>query len=189
MQNDSVAKKTFALSSAIFCSVSVNPVYSQGSLALEEVIVTAQKREQSLQDVPVSVSAVSGEQIDDLGLANLQDMAQYVPNLTINQTPGATQVFIRGLGSGDNQGFESSVGMFIDGVYAGRAAQFEAPFVDVGAVEVLRGPQGTLFGKNTIAGAITINTARPTDELELILRSSYEFEYEDYSLEGVVSGR
>ena len=160
----------------------------QGSLMLEEVIVTAQKRQERLQDVPVSVSAVSGQQIIDQGLGDLKEMSVYVPNLTINQTPGATLIYIRGLGSGENQGFEQSVGLFVDGVYAGRSPQFRAPFLDVGSVEVLRGPQGTLFGKNTIAGAITINTERPSDEFEAILRTRYDIEYGDYTLEGIVSG-
>jgi len=161
---------------------------SESALVLEETVVTAQKREESLQDVPVSVSAVSGERIVEQGIINLQEMSTYVPNLTINQTPGASQIFIRGLGSADNQGFEQSVGMFVDGIYAGRARQFEAPFLDVATVEVLRGPQGTLFGKNTIAGAITIATERPTQELEAILRTSYETKYDGYIVDGVVSG-
>ncbi len=157
-------------------------------LVLEEIIVTAQKREESLQDVPVSVSAVSGQQIIEQGLGNLEEMSIYVPNLTINETPGASQIFIRGLGSGDNAAFEQSVGLFIDGIYAGRARQFRAPFLDVASVEVLRGPQGTLFGKNTIAGAITVTTERPTDELEAILRTAYEVEYDDFSVDGILSG-
>ncbi|MEM8661046.1 MAG: TonB-dependent receptor [Pseudomonadota bacterium] len=157
-------------------------------LALEEVFVTAQKRQQSLQDVPVSVSAVTGEQIIERGIVNLEEMSTYVPNLTINQSPGATKTYIRGLGSGENLGFEQSVGLFIDGMYAGRARQYRAPFLDVASVEVLRGPQGTLFGKNTIAGAIIIDTERPTREFDAILRTSYDIEYGDYAVDGIVSG-
>ncbi|BFM14680.1 TonB-dependent receptor [Maricurvus nonylphenolicus] len=158
------------------------------SLLLEEVIVTAQKRQQSLQDVPVSVSAVSGETIADAGIADLQNLSSYVPNLKINQGPTESGIYIRGLGSGNERGFEQSVGLFIDGVYAGKARQFQAPFLDVDAVEVLRGPQGTLFGKNTVAGSITINTVRPTDELEASYAAEYEVEYGSLSHQAIVSG-
>ena len=188
MYNKSVFKRSLVSTALVSAGALGIPAHAESSLALEEVIVTAQKRQESLQDVPVSVSAVSGQQIVDQGLGDLQDMSTYVPNLTINQTPGAAQIFIRGLGSADNAGFEQSVGLFVDGIYAGRARQFKAPFLDVASVEVLRGPQGTLFGKNTIAGAITVTTERPTDELEAILRTSYDFNYGDYAIDGVLSG-
>ncbi|NIB40565.1 TonB-dependent receptor [Pseudomaricurvus alkylphenolicus] len=168
--------------------LSPTAVLANDSFMLEEIIVTAQKREQSLQDVPVSVSAVAGEKITESGITNLESLSSYVPNLKIHEGPTEVGIFIRGLGSGNNQGFEQSVGMFIDGVYAGKARQFQAPFLDVGVVEVLRGPQGTLFGKNTIAGSITINTARPTEELEATLQTDYELEYGDQSHELVLSG-
>jgi len=155
---------------------------------LEEIVVTAQKREQNLQDVPVSVSAFGGEQIAEGGMGDLEALSAHVPNLHITQGPSVSKISIRGLGSGDNQGFEQSVGLFIDGVYAGRARQFQAPFLDVAGVEVLRGPQGTLFGKNTIAGALTVTTAKPTEELEAFLHTSYDSEYASYTVDGVVSG-
>lgn len=158
------------------------------ALLLEEVIVTAQKREQSLQDVPVSVSVVTGDAISETGMTNLDELSTHVPNLSIQEGSQTTAITMRGLGSGINQGFEQSVGMFIDGIYAGRDRQFRSPFLDVAAVEVLRGPQGTLFGKNTIAGAINLTTAKPTDEFEASLRTTYEPEYNEYSVEGIVSG-
>ncbi len=159
-----------------------------GLLLLEEVIVTAQKREQSLQDVPVSVSVVTGDAISQTGMTNLDELSTHVPNLSIQEGSQTTAITMRGLGSGINQGFEQSVGMFIDGIYAGRDRQFRSPFLDVAAVEVLRGPQGTLFGKNTIAGAINLTTTKPTDEFEASLRTTYEPEYNEYSVEGIVSG-
>lgn len=161
---------------------------SDDALMLEEVIVTAQKREQSLQDVPVSVSVVTGDSISEAGMTNLDELSTHVPNLSIQEGSQTTAITMRGLGSGINQGFEQSVGMFIDGIYAGRDRQFRSPFLDVAAVEVLRGPQGTLFGKNTIAGAINLTTAKPTDEFEASLRTTYEPEYNEYSVEGIVSG-
>ena len=136
-----------------------------GRPQLEEVIVTAQKQQQSLQDVPVAVAAVDGAKIRDAGLQRIEELTAYVPNFKMAVTGQGNAVYIRGVGSGDNRGFEQSVGMFIDGIYAGRGQQFQAPFLDIALVEVLKGPQGTLFGKNTIAGAVNITTSRPTEEL------------------------
>ncbi|PLW81589.1 TonB-dependent receptor [Kineobactrum sediminis] len=129
---------------------------------LEEVIVTAQKRAQSLQDVPISVSAIQGGKIQSAGIPNMQALSDYVPNLYIAAASVNTNIYMRGVGSGNNQGFEQSVGMYIDGVYMSRGRQYRAGFMDLERIEVLRGPQGTLFGKNTVAGAINIITASPT---------------------------
>src|SRR6056297_289324 len=121
------------------------------ALQLEEVVVTAQKREQSLRDVPISVSAMSGEKINDEGILNLEELSMFMPNVSINK--GATQpnLYIRGIGSGSNAGFEQSVGLYIDGIYSGRAQLASVPLtLDLERVEVLKGPQGILFGKNTI---------------------------------------
>jgi iron complex outermembrane receptor protein len=133
---------------------------------LEEVLVTAQKRAQSLQDVPISVQALTGKAISDAGIQNIEDLSAYMPNLKMTESAVGNSVFIRGIGSGINNGFEQSVGMFVNGLYAGRSQQFRTPFLDVERVEVLKGPQGTLFGKNTIAGAINISTRKPGDEFE-----------------------
>ena len=169
-----------------------NAILSGGAVAndliLDEIVVTAQKREQSIQDVPISVSAVSGEKIEDAGINNLEGLSSYVPNLNISEGGQTTNIFMRGLGSGVNFGFEQSVGMYIDGVYYGRERQYRSPFLDLDRVEVLRGPQGTLFGKNTIAGAINITTAKPTEELEANLSAEYEPEYDSKTLTGVLSG-
>jgi len=134
--------------------------------ALEEIVVTAQKREESLQDVPISISVVSGEVIRDAGIDNIEDLQAYVPNLQMTESGISTQMYVRGIGTGNNQGFEQSVGQYIDGVYYGRQQLIRAPFFDMDRIEVLRGPQGTLFGKNTIAGALNMTTAKPTDECE-----------------------
>lgn len=139
------------------------------TLALEEIVVTANRREQSLQEVPMSVSAFTGDFFEDSGVRGLADLEQYTPSLKI--TPGtdsrSTSVRIRGIGSvGTNVGIDPSVGIFIDGVYQGRAGMSVADLMDIERVEVLRGPQGTLYGKNTAAGAISIITRRPSAELE-----------------------
>ena len=134
--------------------------FSQAQM-LEEVVVTAQKRAESLQDVPISVTAIQGDKLQSAGIPNMSAMADNVPNLFISDAAVNTNIFMRGMGSGNNQAFEQSVGMYIDGVYMGRGRQYRSPFVDIERVEVLRGPQGTLFGKNTVAGAINVTTASP----------------------------
>lgn len=134
------------------------------AFTLEEVVVTAQKRSENIQDVPISISAVSGVKIAEAGIKDMDDLSAYVPNLDIS-TGNNTQIRMRGLGSGLNKGFEQSVGMYIDGVYHGRDRSYRGGLLDLERVEVLRGPQGILFGKNTIAGAINISTAKPTQEL------------------------
>ncbi len=129
------------------------------SAVLEEVIVFSQKRSERLQEVPISVQAMTGEKIDYNGINNLEALAAYVPILHISKGPTITSINIRGIGSGINLGFEQSVGMYIDGIFMGRTHQFRAPFLDIARVEVLRRPQSILFGRNTIAGAINIQTA------------------------------
>jgi len=155
---------------------------------LEEVIVTATKRVEGMQDVPIAISVVSGERIEQQGIRNLEELALYLPAVHIAQSGGQNQVFIRGIGSGNNTGFEQSVGTFVDGVYFGRARNSQAAFLDLQRVEVLKGPQSTLFGKNTVAGAINITSQRPTDELEGYVEGSYNTETEGYTTTAAVSG-
>ena len=156
---------------------------------LEEVIVTAQKRAENLQDVPISVSALQGEKIQNAGIQNMGSLADYVPNLHIADAPVNTNIYMRGVGSGNNRGFEQSVGMYIDGVYMGRGRQYRAGFLDLERVEVLRGPQGTLFGRNTVAGAVNITTAStdPGEELNGEIAASFE-ENGGQIYEGYVGG-
>ena len=137
------------------------PMTLTAQAQLEEVIVTAQKRAESLQDVPISISTVSGEKIQDNSIVNFAALADFVPSLHIADASVNTNIYMRGIGSGNNRGFEQSVGMYLDGVYLGRGRQYRSGLMDIERVEVLRGPQGTLFGKNTVAGAINITTASP----------------------------
>ena len=155
---------------------------------LEEIIVTAQKRAEGLSDVPISISAVSGKQVESYGQTNLEQISSSVPNLKITQTAIANRIAIRGIASGDNKGFEQSVAMFVDGVYYGRDQLSRLPLVDMERVEVLRGPQPTLFGKNAIAGAVNITTRSPTDEFEGSVSGLYEFNHKEFQLTGVLSG-
>ncbi len=134
------------------------------------IIVTAQKREQSLQEVPLSITALTGDALADQGIRTLPDLETAVPGLitTSSQRPSSgSTVVIRGIGTTSiDGGQESSVGLFIDGVYRSRAAQGIGDLVDLEGIEVLRGPQGTLFGKNTSSGAIVARTKDPVFDFE-----------------------
>ena len=179
--------KTFAkvaLSAAV-ASLSVT-AFGQ---ALEEVVVTAQKRVESLQDVPISVTAVSGEFIQDASIRSFGELSEYVPNFTVNENPVNTIITMRGISIGANQSFEQSVGLFLDGVYLGRSRQSRIGLFDLEQVEVLRGPQGILFGKNTLAGAINVRSAAPVvgEGLSGRVAASFESDNGEY-FEGHVSG-
>ena len=154
----------------------------------EEVIVTAQKRAQGLSSVPISMSAVTGKKIENYGQTNMEQISSSIPNLKITQTAIANRIAIRGIASGDNKGFEQSAAMFVDGIYYGRDQLSRMPLVDLERVEILRGPQPTLFGKNAIAGAVSVVSRRPTNHFEGSLRGSYEFNHDEKTLTGVVSG-
>lgn len=142
---------------------------------IAEIIVTAQKTEQSLEEVPLSITALDGDFIRDTASADLTEISVYVPNVRIDAHDiGSPQVFIRGFGTNAfNPSFESSVGFVQDEVYFGRPGYFTESLYDVQRVEVLRGPQGTLFGKNTIAGVFSISSKGPTEEWESDAQMSY----------------
>jgi iron complex outermembrane recepter protein len=135
--------------------------------AIEEIIVTAQKTEENVREVPISMSVLDDDFIAEQGIADYRDLALYVPNAHVDPGNGLfPDVNIRGFGSAlSNKAFEQSVGLAIDGVPYGRAPYFQGPLFDLQRVEVLRGPQGTLFGKNTTAGLLNVVTEKPTDEL------------------------
>ena len=171
-------------------SLSLTALPVAAAPALEEVMVTAQKRTESLMDVPISVVAISGEKISSQGINDLYELSAYVPNLMITEGTTNTNIFMRGVGAGNTRSFEQSVGMFIDGIYMGRGRQFRAPFFDLERVEVLRGPQGILFGKNTIAGAINLTTAKPHvgEEFNGSVSAEYEPEYNTQTAIAIISG-
>lgn len=157
---------------------------------LEDILVTARKREENLQDVPIAITAIGGEQMRDSNIATMENLAPRVPNLSFSQAvSGSDQFTVRGIGSGINGGFEQAVGLAVDGIFYGRTRFGRANFLDLERLEVLKGPQGALIGKNTTAGAINITTAAPTDEFEAYITPTVEFEgSEGYVLEGAVSG-
>lgn len=131
------------------------------------IVVTAQRREQRLQDVPVAVAVVSGDSLEKQNITELNDMAVRVPNVSIATGTIANSITIRGVGSGQNAGFEQSVATFVDGVYRSRSRSTRAALFDLERVEVLKGPQLTFFGANAIAGALNIVTRKPGDELHV----------------------
>ncbi|MEH6695828.1 MAG: TonB-dependent receptor [Hyphomonas sp.] len=179
---------------AFACSTLAGQAWAQedtdsATRTLQTVTVTAQKREQSLQDVPISVVAKSGADIETRGIQRIEDLSLLVPNFSVQQDPIGDKINVRGIQSGNNAGLEQSVSTFVDGVYRGRAVQSRFSFLDIERLEVLRGPQGTLFGKNTIGGAVNITAAKPTDELAYSLAGTYTFEgVEELKSEGFVSG-
>lgn len=182
-------KKTplsFYTAAVVAAAVSA-PALAQ-NLTLEEIVVTATKRTEGLQEVPIAISVMGGKDITEKGLTKMEDLAMYMPNVHVSEASAGTQLFIRGIGSGVNYGFEQSVGTFVDGVYFGRGRSARGKFLDIERVEVLKGPQSTLFGKNTIAGALNITTGQPTEEFEGYVSAGYTSELDAMTITTVVSG-
>lgn len=164
-------------------------VKSQGVDAVGDIIVTAQKRAQNLQDAPISIAVVQGSEIQNRAINDLEGMQAAVPNFVIQKTTAIPQIYIRGFGSSaTNFGFDQSVSLYIDGVYHGRGREFRTPLYDLDRVEVLRGPQGALLGKNTAAGAVSIITANPTDVFEAGIDAAYNISQSGVDLTAFVSG-
>lgn len=155
------------LSAAVLLTATY-PAVVQAQNVLEEIVVTAQRREQSLQDVPISIETVSGDDIEMQGFRDLDQMATFTPGLNINGgEQNAQSIRIRGVGSDTNNlALEQSVAMFVDGVHYGRGSNIFSAFLDVERVEILRGPQPIYFGQNASAGAISVTTRKPTPSWE-----------------------
>jgi iron complex outermembrane receptor protein len=159
----------WAASSAViaFACAFAAPAFAQEAEdpnAIEGIIVTAQKREENLQDVPIVVTVISGQQLQDAGVRDVKDLQLVTPGLSVTSSTSEAQtsIRIRGVGTiGDNPGLESSVGTVIDGVYRARSSVAFGDLGELERVEVLKGPQGTLFGKNTSAGVINVITKAP----------------------------
>ena len=133
---------------------------------IEEIVVTARKRSENLQDVPAAVSAFTGEELVDRQIDRIEELQRLTPNITVNETsglqPGAVQVFIRGIGS--DPGFDQGVGIYVDDVYLNRTFGAMLELYDVERIEILKGPQGHLYGRNTLGGAIKYVTRKPDNE-------------------------
>jgi len=151
---------------AAFAGAEALAADSSSAPALDEIIVTAQKRSENLQDVPISVVAISAQQIKDAGITDIRNLAILTPGLTVTSegNEAITTARIRGIGTvGDNPGLESSVGVNIDGVYRPRNGVAFGDLGEIEQIEVLYGPQGELFGKNNDAGVINVTTKRPSN--------------------------
>lgn len=160
------------------------PQGEQDATNLDTIVVTAQSRQQELQDVPIALQVVDQQLLDDVAADNLGDIDAFVPGLVVDAAQPTQPSFrLRGVETSDfGIGTDPAVGVFVDGVYGGRGGGVLLPFVDVERIEVLKGPQGTLFGRNTAAGAISLVTRRPQDELEARLRlrlGNYGKQYAD----------
>ena len=135
---------------------------------VEEVVVTARRREEGLQDAPIAISAYTGDSLDYRGITTLDEISRFAPSLTLENNPsfgGASNsaaIYLRGVGQKEFlPTTEPGVGLYVDGVYIARSVGAILDLVDIERLEVLRGPQGTLFGRNTIGGAISITTLKP----------------------------
>jgi iron complex outermembrane receptor protein len=157
--------------------------------AIEDIVVTAQRRSERVQDIPVAISAFGGESIERAGIASLENIAPRVPSFYFGSFGAARpQLYIRGIGTRSfDPGSESSVGVFADDVYLGRSSGSFGAMKDIDRVEVLRGPQGTLYGRNTIGGAINVISKAPTDELTGNFEGGLS-SFKGYNLFGAVGG-
>ena len=155
------------------------------------IVVTAQKREQNIQDVPISMFATSGDELEAMGVSDISAIADLTPNVTMdNAITGAgssavTSVYMRGIGQSDFLvTTDPGVGLYLDGVYLSRSVGSLLDIVDIERVEILRGPQGTLYGKNTVGGAINVISKQPSDEQSISAKLTFG---SDNSLDGILS--
>lgn len=159
------------------CCLAYAPAYAETQpdskpVLLGEVVVTAQKRAQPIEDVPISMTVVDRKTLDNSRAATLTEMQQLAPNFSIAQSLGVNTITVRGIGGGGrNIGFDTRTGVYIDGIYMGQAQALDQSLFDIEQIEVLRGPQGHLFGRNTVAGAVNITTRAPSATHESSFRA------------------
>ncbi|MEH6551620.1 MAG: TonB-dependent receptor [Pseudomonadales bacterium] len=159
-----------AITSGCGLSLMAAPALAE-SFSLEEVVVTARHKSENLQSVPIAVSAYSAEQMRDIKIESLTDFAGRVPGFQINSYSASEPgIFIRGIGSDmESAGSDSAIGLYVDGVYVSRGAAAATELFDLERVEILRGPQGTLYGKNVVGGAISYITNKPSQETDALV--------------------
>ena len=191
---------TLYLGGAICAVLSATPAFSQNSdfrdestdssnVYANEIVVTAQRREERIQDIPVAISAFGGEEIERTGIISLENIAPRVPSFYFGSFGASRpQLYIRGIGTRSfDPGSESSVGVFVDDVYLGRSSGSFGSLRDIERIEVLRGPQGTLYGRNTIGGAINVISKAPSDSFEANIEAGIS-NYDGYEISGGVGG-
>ena len=168
ISNKLILARLFVVAFATNCAA----VFSQDQI--EEVVVEAEKGDNAILDELASVTAIDGEKLADAGIENVEDVSAYVPNLVLTQSVTGTNIFIRGIGSGVNQGFDQSVGLYSDGVPLPRANMARAPFLDLAGIQVVRGPQYVLDGNYSIAGSVHMLSNLSTDEF----KAGFDFNYQ-----------
>ncbi len=183
--------KTFWLMGCALAALSTGAAHAQDSTAtVEEIVVTAQKRSENLPDVPVALTAITGQALANQGVNNVVALNNLAPGLRVSSGDAAAnpKIFIRGVGLSDfNPNSSSGVGVYVDGVYIGSPLAQMAGFFDLAQVEVLRGPQGTLYGRNTNGGAINVTTKRPTQTFTADVAAEYAT-YNAVNLTAAVGG-
>ena len=181
---------------AVLLATTFSSALAQGSAGneargLEEVIVTARKREESLQDTPVVISALTAKTISDFGIESVQDISDFTPGLIADGqgNPGGGILFLRGVGSGAlSPSVDQAVSLVVDDMQMGNLNIQHSAMIDMESVQVYKGPQALFFGKNSPGGVLSIRTADPGDEFEAQLKTGYEFEAEEWFVQGMVSG-
>ncbi len=179
------------LLAGVFCAGGFMPVFAQQSGDIEEIIVTARQQEETLQDVPVTIAAFSEQDLDRYNITNLVDAAKMVPNMVVSHggSGNGSSLRLRGIGSSSiSAAFDHSVAINLDGVVVNRGRFIHNGYMDMGQVEVLKGPQSLYFGKSATAGVISITTNDPGQEFEMEVSGGAEFEYQGYFGEFIVSG-
>ena len=180
------------LAALAFVTPGQTQAQESSTAAIEEIRVTATRRDESLQDVPVAVTALSAEALDRAGVKDLRDLDTLATSFNMNSSQtetGGTTLRIRGVGTtGNNIGLESAVGVFLDDVYLSRPGIALADLMDVEQIEVLRGPQGTLFGRNTSAGAISIRTRKPNLTENEFFANVTAANFDGYNIQAGASG-
>lgn len=182
------------MSVALLAPSAARPANSEEATSeggLETIVVTARKRTESVQDVPVAVTAITGEQVRRQDLSSLEKVAAVTPDFTVGRASNgsAAQLTLRGIGSSSTSiGIEQSVAVVVDGVYYGQGRVIEEGFFDLGQIEILKGPQALFFGKNATSGVVSLTSADPTKEAVLTTKAAYEVESKTTQIEAVASG-
>ncbi|NWG53016.1 MAG: TonB-dependent receptor [Hydrogenophilaceae bacterium] len=157
----------------------------------DEIVVTARRREERLQDVPVAITALSGEQLEGYNVTSIGDITSFVPSMVVGRqvTGSSSSIFLRGVGSSSlSAGFDQSVSFNLDGLAMSRGREILFSQYDISSVEVLKGPQALYFGRNTTGGLVSVTTNGPSDEFEASGRFGFGFEADETYAEGVISG-
>ena len=179
------------MTEASFAQTAPDDVSAEDDSSSGDIIVTARRKEERLQDVPVAITALTGENLENYKITTVGDIASFVPSMVVGRqvTGGSASIFLRGVGSSSlSAGFDQSVSFNIDGLAMSRGREIAFTQFDVASVEVLKGPQALYFGRNTTGGLISIRTNNPGDELEVKGKVGYGFEAHEKYAEAVLSG-